>query len=103
MPPKNGFAVGQQKSRQRPAALTGDRADGGLIARIDVGTLVAIDFHGHKILVDNLGDFGVLVTLAVDDVAPVAPHRADIEQEWACLPTSARAKTSSPHSCQSMG
>ena len=31
-------------------------------------------------LVDNCGDLGIFVTLAIDDVAPVAPDRADIEQ-----------------------
>ena len=74
------LSVGEQKSGQRPAALAGDGADRGLIARIDVRAFVAVHFHGDKILVDDFGDLGVLVTLAVDDVAPVAPHRADIEK-----------------------
>src|SRR5207248_8584377 len=30
---------------------------------------------------DDFGDFGVFVALAVDDVTPVAPHRADIEKD----------------------
>ena len=65
--------------------MSGNRADGGLVAGVDVGAFVAIDFHGDEELVDDRGDFGILVTLAVDDVAPVAPHRADIEQHRLAL------------------
>ena len=32
-------------------------------------------------LIDQRGKRGIFVTFAVDDVAPVAPHRADIEQD----------------------
>src|SRR5712691_10098960 len=31
--------------------------------------------------VDDFGDFGVLVAFAVDNVAPMAPDRADIEED----------------------
>ena len=51
-----------------------------MIPCIDVRALVAIHFHGDKILIDNFGDLGILITLAIDDVAPVAPHRADIQK-----------------------
>jgi len=51
-----------------------------LITRVHVRALVAVHFHGHKILIDDFGDFGVFITLAIDHVAPVAPHRADIEK-----------------------
>ena len=77
---KKWFSIGQQESRQWPATLPGNCADGGLIPRIDVRPLVAVDFHGHKILVDNFRDLGVLVTLAIDHMAPVTPHGADIEK-----------------------
>jgi len=30
--------------------------------------------------VDDFGDFGVFVAFAVDDMAPVAPDRADVEE-----------------------
>ena len=33
-------------------------------------------------LVDDFGDGFVFVALAVDHVAPVAPDRADIQQDW---------------------
>ena len=79
------LAVGSEESRQRPAALSADRTDGDLVAAVDVGTLVAIDLHGDETLVDDLRDFGIVVGLAVHDVAPVAPDRADIEQDGLVL------------------
>ena len=78
---KKGFAIGEQKSGERPAALAGNGADGGLIAGVDVGPLVAIDLHGDEMFVDDFGDLGVFVAFAVDDVAPVAPDRADVEED----------------------
>ena len=51
-------AIGQQKSRERPAALPRNRADGRLIARVHVGTLVAIHFHGNEKFVDDARRFG---------------------------------------------
>src|ERR1700676_2214892 len=32
-------------------------------------------------LVDDSGDFRILVALTVDDVAPVTPHRANIQED----------------------
>ncbi len=75
------LSVGKKKASERPAALAGDGADGGLVTRVDVGALVAIDFHGDEMFVDDLGDFGVFVAFAIDDVAPVAPDGADIEED----------------------
>src|SRR6266403_4274093 len=75
------FAVGEKESSERPAALFGNRADGGLVAGIHIGTLVAVDFDGHEIVADDFRDFGILVAFAVDDVAPVAPHGTDIEED----------------------
>jgi hypothetical protein len=51
-----------------------------LIARVDVGTFVAIHFHRNEQAVDEFSDFRILVALAIDDVAPVAPDGADIEE-----------------------
>src|SRR6266446_6135293 len=78
---KKRLAVGKQKTGERPAALPGDGADRGLVARVHVGALVAINFYGHKMFVDDFGDFSVFVAFAVDDVAPVAPDGADIEED----------------------
>ncbi len=82
---EEGLAIREQKAGERPAALAGNGADGGLIAGVDVGALVAVDFHGDEVFVDDFGDFGVLVAFAVDDVAPVAPDRADIEEDGLVL------------------
>src|SRR6266849_3330493 len=75
------FAVREKESGERPAALFGNRANGGLIAGIHIGALVAVHFDGHEILVDDLRDFGILVTFAVDDVAPVAPDSTNVEED----------------------
>jgi hypothetical protein len=56
-----------------------------LIAGVDVGALVAVDFHGDEVFVDDFGDFGVLVAFAVDDVAPVAPDGTDVEEDGLVL------------------
>src|SRR6266850_2714746 len=74
------FAVREKESGERPAALFGNRADGGLIAGIDIGAFVAVDFDGHEIVVDDFGDLGVFVAFAVDDVAPVAPDGTDVKK-----------------------
>src|SRR6266436_6515225 len=79
------FAIREQKARERPATLAGNGADGGLVAGIDVGALVAVHFYGDKMFVDDFGDFGVLVAFAVGDVAPVAPDGADVEEDGLVL------------------
>src|SRR5262249_51703094 len=55
--------------------------DGRLVARIDVGPLVAVHLYGYEMLVDDFRDHRIFVALAVNDVAPVTPHRADIQQD----------------------
>ena len=75
-----GPAVGKQKTGKRPAALAGNGVDRGLVARVHVGAFVAIHFHGNKQAIDQRGERGIVVAFAVNDVAPVAPYRADIEQ-----------------------
>ena len=76
------FAIGREERGERPAALPGNGADGGLIARVNVGALVAIDFHRNVKLIDHRGNFGIFVALAIDYVAPVAPDCADVEKDW---------------------
>ena len=80
MPPKNGLPSGVRNAGERPAALARNRADRGLVARIHVRTFVAVHLHRHVKLIDHRRDFGIFVALAVNHVAPVAPDRADIEQ-----------------------
>src|SRR4029077_20622748 len=76
----------RKKRRERPAALSADGLHRGLIAAVHVGALVAINLDGDEMLVDNGGNFRALVGLAVHYMAPVAPHRADIEQDRLVLP-----------------
>ena len=77
-----GLAIGSEKRGERPAALSADGGDGGLVARIDVGPLVAIHFYGDEVFIDDAGGRRVFVRLAIHDVAPVAPDGSDVEQDW---------------------
>src|SRR5260221_9590854 len=79
------FAVGHQKAGERPTALAADGADGGLVAGIDVRAFVAVHFYGNEMLVDDFGDGGIFVAFAVNDVAPVAPDGADVEENGLVL------------------
>src|SRR5690348_14537487 len=94
--PKKGLSIRQQKSCQRPTTLAGNSAYGGLITRIDVRTLVTVHFHGDEVFIDDFGDFGVFVTLAVDDVAPMAPHRSDIKEDGLVFGFRARKRRIAP-------
>ena len=78
---KIGSAVGSEEGGQRPSALPADGRDRGLIARVHIGPLVAIHLDRDKMLVDDRGDLGVLIGLAVHHVAPVAPDRANVQQD----------------------
>ena len=82
---KKRLALRSEECGQGPAALAADGADGGLVAGVDVGALVAVHFDGNKILVDELGDFLVLVAFPIHHVAPVAPDRANVEQDGLVL------------------
>ena len=79
-----------------------DGGDGELIAAVNIGALVAVHLHRHKFAIDDLGDFGALVRLAIHDVTPMAPHRADVEQDGLVLLLRV-ANASSPHSCHWIG
>src|SRR4029077_16505011 len=91
-----GAAIGKQEAGQRPAALAGDGADGRLITDIHVGRLIAINFHWNEMLVDEGGESRILIAFAVDDVAPVAPDRADIQQDGFIFGASARKSLFAP-------
>src|SRR5260370_11300199 len=69
------LAIWEQKSRERPTPLAGERADRRLIAGIDIRAFVAINLYGDKILVDDPRDVRILVALPIDDVSPMPPHR----------------------------
>jgi len=51
-----------------------------LITAVNVRTLIAINFDGNEILIDDLGNVSIFVGFAVHHVAPVAPHRANVQE-----------------------
>ena len=63
-----------------------DCPDCALIAAVDLGPFVPVDLNGNEAVVDDGGDLGVFVALAVHDVAPVAPYGADVEEDGLVLP-----------------
>jgi len=75
------LAVRCQERRERPASLAAERLNRALVPRVHVGPLVPIHLDAHEIAIQHVGDRGVLVRLTVHHVAPVAPHRADVEQD----------------------
>src|SRR5208283_3727468 len=74
------FAFWSEEHGERPSTGAGNRRHGELVAAVNIGALVAIDLHGDEFAVDDRGDVAALIGLAVHDVAPVAPHRANVEQ-----------------------
>src|SRR5262249_49474183 len=64
--------LGREPHRHRPASTTRGGLHVSHIDTIDIGTLLAIDFDGYKILVQDLGDLVILEGLALHHVAPVA-------------------------------
>src|SRR6266571_9328377 len=75
-------AVWGEEHGQGPApAATVQGCMGVLIARIDVRALVAVDFDGHEVLVDQRCNGGVFITLAVHDVTPMTPDSPDVEPD----------------------
>ncbi len=74
-------AVGEQKPGERPTTLAGDSAHGRLVTRVHVWSLVSVHLNGDEQSVDQRCKFGIVVALAVDDVAPMAPYGANIEQD----------------------
>ena len=70
-------------SGQPPCPLK--RGDRGLVAAVDVGALVAVHLYRDEVLVDDARHLGIVVGLVVHHVTPVAPHRADIEQDGLVL------------------
>ena len=88
--------VRRQECGEGPPALSADRVHRGLVPGVHVGPLIAIDLHRHEPLVDDLRDFPVLVRLVVDHVAPVAPHRPDVEEDRPVLRLRLRERVLSP-------
>jgi len=98
----NGLPSGVRKRRQRPATLSADSLHRGLVAAIHVRALVAINLDGDEMFVHDAAISGLSLGLAVHHVAPMAPHRADIEQNGFVLALRG-FNAFAPHSCQRMG
>src|SRR5207237_6635573 len=77
---KEDFPVRREERREGPAALATQRLHGALVASVHVGPFIAVDLDAHEVAIEKLGDARVLVRLAIHDVAPMAPDRADVEQ-----------------------
>src|SRR6267154_4123442 len=56
--PIKRLAVWKQEAGKRPTALSGEGANGGLVACVDIRSLVAVNLHGDEMLVNDFGDFG---------------------------------------------
>jgi hypothetical protein len=50
-----------------------------LVVAVDIRTLIGIDFHRHEISIQLRDDFRVGVSSLIHHVAPVTPHRANID------------------------
>ena len=74
------LAIGCKKSRERPPPLSAHRADRGLIAAVNIRTLISIHLHRDEVLIHDRGNSRIVIGLAVHHMAPVAPHRPNIEQ-----------------------
>jgi hypothetical protein len=74
-------SVGQEEHGHRPAALAAHQLCGRHVEGVDVGTLLAIDFDRYEVLVEQLGDSGVLERFVRHHVAPVTRGVPDGEED----------------------
>ena len=75
----------REEDAHRPAAVPARRLDVSHVGEIDVGPLLAIDFDGDEVVVDDFRDVFVLKRLTLHDVAPVAGRVAGGEEDWFVL------------------
>src|SRR5439155_22232107 len=66
---------------ERPTALARDRADGLLVPRVYVRSLVPVHLDRNEAVVDDRGELRILVRFAVDHVTPVAPRGPDVQED----------------------
>jgi hypothetical protein len=76
----------RQERGEGPASLPRDRLHRTLVARIHVGALVPVHLDADEVPVEEVGQGRILVRFAIHDMAPMAPHGPDIEQDRAVLP-----------------
>src|SRR5271168_4387791 len=74
------LTIRRQNRSQRPSALPAHSLHGSLVTAVHIGPLIAIDLHRHKMFVDDLRERGIFIRFAVHYMAPVAPDRANIQQ-----------------------
>ena len=75
------IAVGRQEHGKRPAAVLAHHLQRGLVDRVDVGALLAVDLDVYELLVHQRGDLLVLEAFMRHDMAPVARRVADRNQD----------------------
>ena len=90
------FALWGQERGEGPAALSGEGLHGALVARVHVGALIAVHLHTDEFTIQDCRDARVFVRLAIHHVAPVAPHRADVEQHRLVLGARPRERCVAP-------
>ncbi len=73
-------AVGRGETGERPPARA-ECLRRLLVVIIDIGTLIGVYLDRHELAVDQVRDLRVGIRGLVHHVAPVAPYRADIEQD----------------------
>ena len=61
--------------------MPADGSDCRLIARVDVGSLVAVHLDRNEVLVDEFGHLGIVIRFSIHYVTPVTPDGADIQQD----------------------
>ena len=86
--PADDVSAGGQKGRRRPAAH--------VVAAVHVGVAVVVHADGDEVLVDDGDDARVGVAGLVHDVAPVAPHGGEREEDGAPEPASFRERGLAP-------
>ncbi len=73
--------VGREEDGERPAALAGHALHGRHVDLVEIGPLLAVHLDGDEMFVEDFGDFLVLETLVLHDMAPVAGRVADAEED----------------------
>ena len=78
---EKGFLVWGEEEGGGPAAAPGEGLAGGHVKAVDVGPLFPVYLDGDEILIEQLGDLGVLKALPGHHMAPVAGAVADAEKD----------------------
>src|ERR1700722_9436739 len=89
-------SIGCEKRRQRPPTLPADCRHRRLVARIHIGTLIAIHLYSNKKVVDERSNLRIFIRFAVHHMAPVAPHGPNVEQDWLVLSPRPRKRRLAP-------